>query len=168
MIDLRQQTCCFSGHRSIPQKDLPLILNRTEQIVCQLIHQGILFFGLGGAIGYDTEVTKLLFLLRAKEYPQIKIILVYPFEGFSLGWNEKQQVEYSRLFSLYDKTVCVATHAFRGAYLARNRHLVDHSSHCICYCTRTTGGTAYTMRYAAMHGVIVKNVSPFPSGKMSP
>ena len=30
----------------------------------------------------------------------------------------------------------------------RNRMLVDMSSICICYLTKDTGGTAYTVKYA--------------------
>lgn len=58
MADFRQRTCCFTGHRAIPEKDLPDILERTEQAVRRLIEHGVVFFGVGGAIGYDTETAK--------------------------------------------------------------------------------------------------------------
>ena len=120
------------------------ILERTEQAVRQLIEQGVVFFGVGGAIGYDTEAAKLLFRLRATDYPQIKVILVYPFEGFTSRWNDGQRAEYAaRLLPQYDKTVCVAQRASREAYLTRDRHLVNGSAYCIAYCTRDSGGTAY-------------------------
>ena len=96
MADLRQRTCCFPGHRAIPEKDLPDILERTEQAVRQLIERGVVFFGVGGAIGYDTEAAKMLFRLRATDYPQIKVILVYPFEGFTSRWSDEQREEYAR------------------------------------------------------------------------
>lgn len=49
----------------------------------------------------------------------------------------------------------------QGVYLLRDRHLVDYSAYCISYCTRTTGGTAYTVKYALEHGVTVYNASSF-------
>lgn len=159
MADLRQRTCCFTGHRKIPEKDLPGILERTEQAVRRLIEQGVVFFGVGGAIGYDTEAAKLLFRLRAMDYPQIKVILVYPFKGFTSRWNDKQRAEYARLFPQYDKAVCVAQRASREAYLARDRHLVDGSAYCIAYCTRDSGGTAYTLRYAQQQGLKIFNTA---------
>ena len=160
MADLRQRTCCFTGHRVIPEKDLPGILERTEQAVRQLIEQGVVFFGVGGAIGYDTEAAKLLFRLRTTDYPQIKVILVYPFEGFTSRWNDGQRAEYAaRLLPQYDKTVCVAQRASREAYLERDRHLVDSSAYCIAYCTHNSGGTAYTVRYAHQQGVPVYNTA---------
>lgn len=148
MPDLRRRTCCFTGHRTIQGKDLPSILMKTEQAIRQLIEQGVVFFGVGGAIGYDTEAAKLLFRLRATDYPQIKVILVYPFEGFTSRWSDEQRAVYTQMLPQYDKTVCVAQKASREAYLARDRHLVDASAYCIAYCVRDSGGTAYTMRYA--------------------
>ena len=166
MADLRQKTCCFTGHRAIPEKDLPGILERTEQIVRELIERGVMFFGVGGAIGYDTEVAKLLFRLRTKDYPQIKIILVYPFDGFTGHWGAKNQTEYARLFPQYNKVTCVAANASKDAYLIRDRHLVDCSAYCICYCTRGTGGTAYTVKYAIENGLDVYNTAEFDVKEM--
>jgi uncharacterized phage-like protein YoqJ len=159
VADLRQRTCCFTGHRVIPEKDLPGILERTEQAVRRLIEQGVVFFGVGGAIGYDTEAAKLLFRLRATDYPQIKVILVYPFEGFTGRWSDEQRAGYARLLPQYDKAVCVAHSASREAYLTRDRHLVDGSAYCIAYCTRDSGGTAYTLRYAQQEGLKIVNTA---------
>ena len=159
MVDLRQRTCCFTGHRDIPEKDLSGILERTEQAVRRLIERGVIFFGVGGAIGYDTEVAKLLLRLRATDYPQIKVILVYPFESYTSRWSGEQRAEYARLLPQYDKTVCVAQRASREAYLARDRHLADGSAYCIAYCTRDSGGTAYTLRYAQEKGLKIFNAA---------
>ena len=134
-------------------------MERTEQVVRQLIEKGVVFFGVGGAIGYDTEAAKLLSRLRATEYPHIKVILVYPFNGFTSRWSDAQRAEYARLLPQYDKTVCVAQRASREAYLERDRHLVDSSAYCIAYCTRNSGGTAYTVRYAHQQGVTVYNTA---------
>ena len=159
MGDLRQRTCCFTGHREIRAEYLPAILKRTEQVVRRLIEQGVVFFGVGGAIGYDTEAAKLLFRLRATDYPHIKVILVYPFKGFTSRWSDEQRVEYARLLPQYDKAVCVAQRASREAYLTRDRHLVDGSAYCIAYCTRNRGGTAYTLRYARQEGLKIFNTA---------
>ena len=107
---------------------------------------------------YDTLAAKVLFQLREREYPHIKIILVYPFKGFTNRWTAVQQAEYERLLPQYNKVVCVSDRASREAYLARDRHLVDNSAYCISYCTRESGGTAYTVRYAKRRGVEVRNV----------
>lgn len=159
---MRERTCCFTGHRDIPTDRLQMVMTGTEAKVRELISQGYRYFGVGGAIGYDTIVAEMLFRLREREYPWIKIILVYPFDGFISRWSDSQQATYTRLLPLYNKRVCVCKSASREAYLARDRHLVDYSSACIAYCTRQTGGTAYTIRYAAARGVPVFNVGDIP------
>ena len=159
---MRERTCCFTGHRDIPTDRLQMVMTGTEAKVRELISQGYRYFGVGGAIGYDTIVAELLLRLREREYPGIRIILVYPFDGFISRWSDSQQATYTRLLPLYNKRVCVCKSASREAYLARDRHLVDYSSACIAYCTRQTGGTAYTSRYAAARGVPVFNVGGIP------
>lgn len=155
---MQSQTCCFTGHRDIPHGDLELIKARTEASIRQLIDQGVKYFGVGGAIGYDTIAAKRLFQLRETEYPGIKIILVYPFEGYTSRWSQEQQAEYKQLLPLYNKIVCVANHPSKGAYLQRNRHLVDYSGYCIAYCNKTTGGTAYTLKYARSKKLSIFNI----------
>lgn len=155
---MRERTCCFTGHRDIPADRLQMVMASTEAKVRGLISQGYRYFGVGGAVGYDTIVAELLLRLREQEYPWIRIILVYPFDGFTGRWSDSQQTTYARLLPMYDKRVCVCKSASREAYLTRDRHLVDCSSVCVAYCTRQTGGTAYTIRYAAARGVPVFNV----------
>ena len=46
-----------------------------------------------------------------------------------------------------------------GCMHKRNRHLVDNSSVCVCYLTKDSGGTAYTVRYARKRGLEVINLA---------
>lgn len=155
---MRERTCCFTGHRDIPADRLQMVMASTEAKVRELISHGYRYFGVGGAVGYDTIVAEMLFRLWEQEYPGIKIILVYPFEEFTSRWSDSKKTTYARLLPLYNKRVCVCKSASKEAYLARDRHLIDCSSICVAYCTRQTGRTAYTIRYAAARGVSVFNV----------
>jgi uncharacterized phage-like protein YoqJ len=160
MIDFGMRTCCFTGHRTIPKDERDIIESRTEMKIRDLIlKQDIQRFRVGGAIGYDTLAAQILFRLRETDFPQIKVILVYPFEGFTSRWTDKQKDTYTQLLPRYDERVCVASEASREAYLARDRHLVDGACVCIAYCTRTFGGTAYTVRYAEEKGLQIFNVA---------
>ena len=157
---LRQNTCCFTGHRVIPENDRVLVEMRAEKKIRELHTQaGVRFFGCGGALGWDTMMASLLFRLRSEDLPDIKVILVYPFDGYTSRWTPAQQSAYQEMLPKYDKVVRVSTTASREAYLARNRHLVDGSAFCIAYQTRMTGGTAYTVRYAAQRGIVVYNAA---------
>lgn len=156
---MRKKTCCFTGHRDLPSKLLPVIRRQTSEAIEKLISENhVRYFGVGGAIGYDTLAAEVLFELK-KIYPHIKVILVYPFEGFTSRWSAEQKVAFAKRLPLYDKRVCVAKAASKESYLMRDRHLVDGSAYCIAYCTRETGGTAYTLRYAKEQGIHIRNIA---------
>ena len=58
-----------------------------------------------------------------------------------------------------DKVVYMAQQYTPGCMHKRNRHLVDHSGVCVCYLTKESGGTAYTVNYAKRHGVEIINIA---------
>ena len=157
--ELRKKTCCFTGHRDIPMGQTQEIAERTANEVRKLIvNHGVRFFGVGGAIGYDMLAARVLFGLKETEFPNIKVILVYPFDGFTSRWPPEQKADHERLLPKYDKVVCVCNCPSKEAYLIRDRHLVDSSAYCITYCTRSYGGTAYTVRYARQQGLEIRNI----------
>ena len=156
---MRQKTCCFTGHRDLPQKQLSAIRRQTAVAISKLITEcGVRYFGVGGAIGYDTLAAEVLIELK-RRFPHIRVILVYPFEGFTSRWSAEQKAAFAKLLPLYDKRVCVAKTASKESYLMRDRHLVDGSAYCIAYCTRETGGTAYTLKYAKEQGIHIRNIA---------
>ena len=159
MDDKKSQTCCFTGHRVMEPELRDIIVVRAEGCIRDLIlKRGVRYFGVGGAIGFDSLVAEILFRLRSTEFPHIKVILVYPFEGYTACWTAAQRAKHERMLPMYDKRVCVAQEGGREAYIARNRHLVDNSAYCICYLERQTGGTAYTVEYATKKRLTVINV----------
>lgn len=156
----REQTCCFVGHKDIPPGEQLKILARVEHRLIPLIQQGVTYFGIGGSLGFDTLMADMLVSLKAA-HPRIRIIEVLPFEGYRSKWSLEQQRHAEKIDKQVDKVVYIAKEPSRGVYLQRNRNLVDCSAYCISYCTRTTGGTAYTVKYALEHGVTVYNASSF-------
>lgn len=157
---MREKTCCFTGHRIIRSDQLEIVSARTENTIRELItRDGMRCFRVGGAQGYDTMAANILFRLQATDFPDIQVILVYPFDGFTSRWTDAQKAIYDRMLSQYDKCICVSPESSREAFLARDRHLVDHSSLCIAYCIRNHGGAAYTIRYAQSKGIPVRNIA---------
>ena len=136
-MEKRAFTCCFTGHRELPIEKEGEIWQKTYIRVQQLLKQGVKYFGVGGAIGFDTLAAEGMLQVKTLN-PQVKIILVLPFKGYQKYWLPGQQE--------------------RAAFLIRDRHLVDESAYCIGYCTRSTGGTAYTLRYAEKQGLKVWNI----------
>ena len=112
-----------------------------------LLEEGVRYFGVGGALGFDTLVAEKLLALRESQ-PQMRIILVQPFQGYQSRWTTAQQARAAAVEARADKVVVCCQTLSREAFLARDRHLVNGSSCCIAWCTRATGGITYTLRYA--------------------
>lgn len=51
----RLRTCCFTGHRQIPPVDRPWLEARLEQTIMELYRRGVIYHGVGGALGADYE-----------------------------------------------------------------------------------------------------------------
>lgn len=78
MPDFRAQTCCFTGHRNIDPGDEQKIITRVKYILQDLMAKGVVYFGVGGAIGFDMIVAEYLIDLRERQGKKIKIISVIP------------------------------------------------------------------------------------------
>ena len=154
---MREKTCCFTGHRDLPTMEQKGIAAKLEQIVTGLINRGIKFYGVGGARGFDTLAAQTILNLKTN-YPFIRLILVLPCLTQTQGWMTKDIAEYERIKAQADKAVYTSREYAKGCMHKRNRHLVDHSSVCVCYLTKQNGGTAYTVDYAKKHGLELINL----------
>lgn len=150
--NMRAQTCCFTGHRDIAQDEKQEIKRQLERILRSLIGKGIRYFGSGGARGFDLMAADVVLQLK-KEFPHIRLIMVLPCRDQTRGWKGEDTRHYERILTQADKVVYLQEKYSPGCMQKRNRHLVNHSSVCVAYCTRNTGGTAYTLRYACKKGV---------------
>lgn len=158
MMKCREKTVCFTGHRKIPLEKKDEITRRLKETLIQLINRGYLYFGAGGALGFDTMAEQAVLSLK-EEYPQIKLILVLPCKSQANAWSTEDKEVYMDIIRKADKVVYTSQEYFRGCMQKRNRHLVDYSSVCICYLTKDTGGSAYTVRYAISKGLSIENVA---------
>lgn len=53
-MDITEITACFTGHRIIEKRELPALKRRLSKTVKTLINQGVVCYGCGGALGFDT------------------------------------------------------------------------------------------------------------------
>lgn len=149
---MKNKTCCFTGHREIPSEQREAIAQRLNTEIMKLIEQGYRYFGAGGALGFDTLAENVVLELR-EQYPQIRLILVLPCLSQSSSWSEPDKKAYEQIKCKANKIVYTSQDYTQGCMHKRNRHLVDNSSACICYLTKDTGGTAYTVEYAKDKGL---------------
>lgn len=155
---MKSRTVCFTGHRKIPPKQLETVARRLKETLVELIEKGYLFFGAGGALGFDTLAAQTVLELKA-DYPQIKLILVLPCVSQADRWSITDKQIYKQIKESADKVVYTAREYTTGCMHKRNRHLVDNSSVCVCYLTENTGGTAYTVNYATSQGLSIINTA---------
>lgn len=155
---MRLQTCCFTGHRFLPENEKEKISLALESTVLSLIHSGYRYFGAGGALGFDTLAAQTVLRLR-QSYPDIRLILVLPCVSQADKWPPADIAVYQKIMGQANKIVYTSHEYTAGCMFKRNRHLVDHSSVCICYLEKSTGGTAYTVDYARKCGLKIINLA---------
>lgn len=137
------------------------IERKLTETVENLIHKGYLYFGAGGARGFDALASEVVLKMKAK-YPHIHLILVLPFSEqyrHETNWTRTEIEQYHRLKERASKVVVIANGYTSGVYYRRNRHLVDHSSVCVAYMTKANSGTSYTVNYAKIRGLEVVNIA---------
>ena len=152
------KTCCFTGHRKIPTEQTEQIIERIEKVLIGLIHEKFNCFMTGGALGFDTLAAQTVLRLKA-QFPDIRLILALPCETQAKGWKHEDQHLYEEIKLAANQVIYTSSAYYRGCMHKRNRYLVDHSSICICYLKKPTGGTAYTVNYAKKHGRFVINIA---------
>ena len=155
---MKNQTCCFTGYKKIPPGQYKRITGRLREEIIDLIKGGIIFFGAGGALGFDTLAALTVLSLR-EQYPQVKLILVLPCRNQDKCWSEGEKKIYNHILESADKVVYLSEHYHKGCMHVRNQHLVNNSSICICYLTGKSGGTAYTVNYATRKGLKIINLA---------
>ena len=155
---MRPMTCCFTEHRSLAPWEQLLITRRLARLLPLLAAQGVRYFGVGGALGFDTLAAQAVLKLR-QNHGQIKLILVLPCADQAQKWSASDIQTYESIKIAADKVTCLSPAYVPGCMYKRNRHLVDHSGVCVCYLRKASGGTAYTVRYARQQGIPVWNVA---------
>ncbi len=156
--DLKSRTCCFTGHRRIPVDEYETVKLRLRDAVIKAIQNGYCYFGAGGSWGFDMLAAQTVIELK-ELYPNIYLILVLPCKIQTKYWSVDNKKEYDRILCSADKVVWTSEEYTRDCMFKRNRHLVDNSSLCICYLTKDTGGTAFTVEYAFSKRLSIVNIS---------
>ena len=155
-MTLREQTCCFTGHRRLPADTDALYMALTAAVQ-RLAEEGIRYFGVGGALGFDELAARAVLSLRGA-YPQLRLILVVPCPQWHAPWSPEDRARYARLCAQADKVTAVSDQYEPGCMQRRNRYLVDNSAVCVAFCESDTGGAAYPLAYAQKQGLRIIRV----------
>ena len=110
---MKNKTACFTGHRDIPPLKRPGIKHHLEREIEKSIQAGYVYFGAGGALGFDTLAAQTVLKLKER-HPDIKLILVLPCKTQTSGWKQTDIDEYERIKAAADKVVYTSEVYYRG------------------------------------------------------
>lgn len=139
--------CALTGHRDLPEA---FDVNELYDLLEGVIREGYDTFYCGMARGFDLLALDCLVSLGRK-YP-LHLVACIPYEGQENSFSFETRKKYLSLLEWCDeKEVLFPAYRF-GCYHARDRYMVDRADLVVAYCTRDSGGTAYTLRYAEKSG----------------
>ena len=144
---MKGASCALTGHRDLPAAfNRKLLYDELEG----LIRDGCTSFFCGMAEGFD--LMSLQFLVDLKENYPIYLEACVPFRGQERNFREHDRMLYHYLMRQCDHVTVLFDSYKNGCFLVRDRYMVDCSDLVFAYCTRSSGGTAYTVRYAKEAG----------------
>lgn len=146
-----RKTCALTGHRALPPD---FDKNRLCDTLEELIKGGCDTFLCGMAEGFDLLALDCLADLRQKYKFFIEACI--PFEGQELSFRDLEKARYRNLIQWCDRKTVLFESYQNGCYLVRDRYMVDCADFVLAYCTKSTGGTAYTVKYAKEKNIPVQ------------
>lgn len=159
MVEKDKNACCFTGHRIVPAERMEELQQRLRAGILYLRdNMNITTFYAGGALGFDSFAAETVIAQR-EELKDIRLVIVLPCHDQDARWSAEQRARYERINRSADEVVCLAERYYRGCMHERNRYMVNHSRACVCYLTKQTGGTAYTVEYARSKGLKIFNLA---------
>lgn len=160
LSDEKNITAAFTGYR--PEKIiLAGTYEQTEQNICDsvktavssLYGSGYRIFMSGMARGFDLIAARAVVELK-EELEGLRLFAVLP---FAARGKNREVYEVTRKA---DKVICISVGYHDACFMLRNDYLVDNASVIICYFDGVSGGTAYTVKYAARKGKRIINLCP--------
>ncbi|MBS7229355.1 MAG: DUF1273 family protein [Eubacteriales bacterium] len=142
----------------IPRSQHNKLCQSLSCAIDSLVGRGMAVFLCGGALGFDTLAARCV-IEAQKQYPHILLRLILPCKTQAKAWTENAKREYEAMLGAADSVEYISEEYISGCMQARNRRLVELSSVCVCYKTRASGGTAYTVARAEEKGIEIINLA---------
>ena len=147
-------TVAFTGHRHYDGRADEVLYALLEE----LYREGFRRFLSGMAWGFDLSAAEQVLRLM-DAHSDVRLVAVEPFAGFRRLFKGADVERYDNVARCADEWVCVGEDVGVKGYFARNRYLVEHSSHIVAWWDGAKrGGTHYTVRRALREGLFVDNL----------
>lgn len=155
------KTCCVTGHRDVPQKEINHIKGELQREVEKAVTDGFTCFMSGFAEGVDQYFAEIVLELK-KANPILDLVAVIPYRKRLDNLMENGRT-YEMLEACAD-VVVIREEYQPSVYSHRNRYMVEHSDRVIAvYDGREKGGTVRTIRFANM---MRKELREIPIGEL--
>lgn len=142
-----EKTCCFTGHRHLPQNKLEQIMMKLHREIEKLIAEGVTDYISGGALGFDLIAASCIVAKKEMGSP-IRLIFALPCKNHTEKWPLKAKELFWQLLGEADE-VCYVSDAYGvDCMKKRNQFMVDRAQYCICALLRNQSGTGQTVAYA--------------------
>ncbi len=148
----------FTGYR--PQKlpffseDDPMCADLKQRLydrIEKLYEHGADEFFTGMALGVDMWCAEAVLSLK-EIHPEIKLTAVLPCREQEIKWSAADQQRYHRILGQCSKVMCLSESYTKNCMLNRNRALVELCDLLLAVYDGKSGGTKYTVDYAAKLG----------------
>ena len=158
---MEKKTCCVTGHRNLPQKEINRVKVALKREVDSAVADGFTRFMCGFADGVDQYFAEIVLEMR-KSNPALELVAVIPYRKRLDSLRERKRT-YEMLEGCADVVVILDEYQ-PSVYSHRNRYMVEHSDRVISvYDGREKGGTAGMIRFTHM---LKKELREIPVGKI--
>ena len=142
---MQKKTCCVTGHRDLPQKEINRIKAALRKAIEKAVADGFTCFMSGFAEGVDQYFAEIVLEMQ-KSNPALELVAVIPYQKRLDNLRQKKWT-YDMLEACTD-VVVIREEYQPSVYSHRNRYMVEHSDRVIAvYDSRKKGGTAGTIRF---------------------
>ncbi len=137
----RLNTCCFIGSctedRLSSFEEKRTFLNNTELVIEESIIYLIECFSVtnflsGMDIGFEQYAAEVV-LKKKKDYPQITLEGVLPYETHSVNWTEAQRDKYYSIMEKSDREIMMQCHYTWDCMTKRNLYMINQSKHIVFF-----------------------------------
>ena len=142
---MQKKTCCVTGHRDLPQKEINRIKAALRKAIEKAVADGFTRFMSGFAESVDQYFAEIVLEMQ-KSNPALELVAVIPYQKRLDNLRQKKWT-YDMLEACTD-VVVIREEYQPSVYSHRNRYMVEHSDRVIAvYDGREKGGTAGTIRF---------------------
>lgn len=156
---MRENTCCFTGHRRIPDYDAAEIPKLLDMTVGCLLDEGYRYFVCGGALGFDMLAEQAV-IRSMKNGSDASLILALPCPNQTEKWKNTALLREYRYIKGYAAAIEYISDTHTDDCMKkRNQYMVDISSFCVAYYNGAiASGSGQTYRMACRAGLEVLNI----------